>query len=117
MSPADTLAAARRLVDSASEGTAGLWARAAAILARQALETAIKIRLAKKIPGVEDVCFRVQLLCLFDSADEGVAGRAGYAWSTLSRATHHQGYELPPTAASLRQWISDVERLLDELAA
>lgn len=115
MSPAQLLAAARSMVDDASEATEGVWSRAAAHLARQSLESGMKIRLSKQIPWVEEQSFHVQLLCLHDVATRDVAERAAYVWAALSRATHHHGYELPPTAPSLRAWIDAVAEVIDGL--
>jgi hypothetical protein len=35
-----------------------------------------------------------------------------YAWHGLSRACHHQVYELPPTATELERWLDAVDALL-----
>lgn len=106
MSPRELLAAAARLVDRADESTRGVWARAAAICARQALE----LELARRLPpGVQAAPFATQLLVY---RVIGGDANAAYVWAALSRACHHQGYELPPTAMALRGWIADVDGFL-----
>ncbi|MBX3271680.1 MAG: hypothetical protein KF729_15545 [Sandaracinaceae bacterium] len=115
MTPRALLAQARELVERPVPGTEGLWARAAAHLARQALESAMRVRLARRTHRIEEVSFRVQLLCLTLECDAAAAAQAAYAWSALSTALHHHGYELPPTARSLRAWVDAVERVVERL--
>lgn len=115
MRPATLLTAARRLVDEPVPGTERIWARAAVHLTRQALEGAMRIRLSKRMPRIESVPFRLQLLCLATVCDEETAARAAYVWSALSRAAHFYGYELPPTARGILGWIDTVEAVLVRL--
>jgi hypothetical protein len=44
-----------------------------------------------------------------------VALRLAFAWVALSRAVHHHGYELAPTAAELRRLHHEVTDLLTHL--
>lgn len=117
MTPAPNarLAAAHRLVDEAVEGTAGVWSRAAALLARQALEQAVTARLARRHAIAPDTAYGVQLHALLAVAPADTARRAAYAWATLSRATHHAAYELPPTQTALRGWLRLVGEVIDAL--
>lgn len=113
MTPAELLAEARALLERRSSATRGLWPRAAALLGRQALEQAIVDRepLLATVPG------RVRMLALRSViGDADVAGRATHLWATLSRTTHHDDYELPPTAEELLGWFAELERVLDRLA-
>jgi hypothetical protein len=56
---------------------------------------------------------RVQLIFLRTYlGDAELAGRAGHAWSALSRACHHHAYELAPTAAELEGWLVVAEELV-----
>lgn len=113
MTPLDLISAARRLVDESTSETAGLWGRAAALLARQALEIAVADTLSKHAPELLAAPFRTQFLVLRALAeDDGLAAQAAYTWVALSQATHHQGYELPPSAESLRSWIQTVEQFV-----
>ncbi len=112
MKPPQLLAAARDLVQRRSSATRGVWSRASALLARQALEQAIVDR-EPKLAGASG---RIRLLALRTLvADATVAGRAAHAWAALTRATHHHDYELPPTAVELEHWFDEVERVLDGL--
>jgi hypothetical protein len=96
-----------------SRSTAGLWPRASALLARQALEATLAELWRLRAPGLEHCPMRAQLLCvdgcLPNSGD--LAARARYAWSGLSRACHHHPYELPPTISELAGWMGTVEEL------
>jgi hypothetical protein len=106
----DLLAMARQLLDRASPDTAGLWPRAAALLARQALEVAVDdFWQARRIP-LESCPTRAQLICLREYLDDDdLAGRVHHAWNALSRACHHHPYELAPTAGELRDWMDSVD--------
>ncbi len=105
----EMLSAATRLVDEPLPATDGFWSRAAAILIRQALEGSLDEFLAEHAPGSQHATFKAQLIVLrILHPDAALAGRVGYTWAALSRATHHQGYELPPTATTLRSWLATV---------
>lgn len=115
--PASMLAAARRLVEHPAGGTSGLWPRAAALLARRALEDGLDEMWTRRAPGLERASARAQLACLPDYLpDRELAAEAAYAWSSLSRACHHHEYELGPTAGELQAHFGAVERVLDQLS-
>jgi hypothetical protein len=110
------VSAARDLMQRADSATAGIWPRASALLARQALETALDDYWRQHAPGLERCTMRAQLLCLAsylrgDDA-EYVAQRIAYAWVRLSRACHQQVYELPPTATELAAWLEIVDQFI-----
>lgn len=109
--PADLLVTARQLLGRASPETAGLWPRAGALLARQALEMSVDAYwAARKIPLASCPTLQ-QLICLRQYlADAELAGRVHHAWNALSRACHHHPYELPPSAGELEGWLEAVER-------
>ncbi len=115
-SPGTLLRASRDLLRYGDPVTAGVWPRASALLARQALEAALGGFWTRAAPGVADVSTRAQLLCLRGYADEATAARATHAWYALSRACHHDAYDLPPTGAELTNWIDDVETVLEALS-
>ena len=115
LAPAGLLRSAEELLRYADPGTAGVWPRAAALLARQALENGLGAFWRARAPSVEGVSTRAQLLCLRHYADEEVAERASYAWHALSRACHHHVYELAPTGEELRNWIDDVQAVVGAL--
>jgi hypothetical protein len=111
--PGEVLELARGLLRRADPDTAGLWPRASALLARQALEASLGRVWARKAPGLESCSMRAQLICLRSYlGDPDLAARTGHAWSALSRACHHHPYELAPTAAELQALFSVVGELV-----
>ena len=109
------LAAAQSLLSYSDTTTAGLWPRAAALLARQALEQGLDDFWRKHAPGVEHSSRHAQLLCLRSYADEQLAEEASHTWAALSGACHHHAYELSPTASELERWIRSVSDVVDSL--
>jgi hypothetical protein len=96
------VSAARDLIKDDDARTAGLWPRAAALLARQGLELAMFRLWQVTAPGLEWTSMRCQLLCVGDMLnDRELGGRATLTWNALSNACHHRVYELPPTASEL----------------
>jgi hypothetical protein len=108
--PVEILAMARQLLDRATPETAGLWPRAAALLGRQALEMVVdEFWVARRIP-LDSCATRQQLICLREYLDDAdLAGRVHHAWNALSNACHQHPYELPPTAAELKDWFGVVD--------
>lgn len=101
---------ARELLRKPEARTAGLWPRAAALLARQAMEMALDLYWKKNRPGLELCTTHAQLLCLRRYwADPEEAGRVHVAWVCLTRACHHHPYELAPTAGELEGWFAIVD--------
>jgi hypothetical protein len=96
-----------------SPSTAGLWPRASALLARQALEATLAELWRLRAPGLEQCPMRAQLLCVDGSLPNStdLAARTRYAWLGLSRACHQHAYELPPTIAELAGWVETVDEL------
>jgi hypothetical protein len=96
------VSAARDLIRDDDATTAGLWPRAAALLARQGLELAMARLWEVTAPGLERTSTRCQLLCVGDMLnDRELGGRTMLTWRSLSSACHHRVYELPPTASEL----------------
>src|SRR5437870_6970645 len=106
--------AARDLMRIDGEAAAGLWPRAASLLARQALELALR-RLGQIVaPGLEETSMRCQLLCAGTLlSDRDLGGRMAAAWYVLSNGCHHRTYELPPTAVELNGALETVWALAD----
>lgn len=119
MTPEDLLTAARRLIRRPDAATAGVWPRAAALLARQALELAIAALWAARpqAAGLGSCSMRSQLLCLTAYLGQDAATRAGYLSAALSRACHYHSYELAPTAAELTGWLDEASDLVTLLRA
>ena len=113
LSTREILDRAGDLLKQPTAATAGLWPRASAVLARQALERGLIEALSEKVPGIQRANVRAQLLCLqtyFE--DPQVAHDVNLAWWGLSRACHHLSYELAPTATELEALIDVVDRFL-----
>ena len=109
----EVVAAARNLMERTDSATAGLWPRATALLARQAIESALDDFWRVRAPGMEHCSMKAQLLCLpHYLGDEELAERVSYAWAGLSRACHQHPYELPPTSSELLGWLGVVEQLI-----
>jgi hypothetical protein len=118
MAPRELLAAARDMLQRPASTTAGLWPRAAALLARQALEQALDgfWRSRAETAALVSCKRATQLACLSLFIDDEVAGEVAYAWSALSNACHYHPYDLAPTAVELDAWMRAVGRLLDSVA-
>ena len=107
---------ARTLLERPQAATAGLWPRAAAVLARQAIESAMRELWRLHAPSLESCSARAQLLCLGEYLrDEELAAAVSNAWGALSRACHHHPYEIDPTAEELRGWIKVADRLTEAI--
>lgn len=89
------------MLDEPDPSTVSAWARAAALLARQALEAALASFWRARVPGVESLNMRAQLNCARVYLPAATAADLSYAWHALSRATHHHPYELDPTREEL----------------
>ena len=115
MSAADAdgaLALAERLLGRADPSTAGLWPRASALLALQALEACVGRLWQSRALELRGCSMATQLICLRSYLDDPrLAARAGHAWSALDRACHHHAYELSPTWAETRQLLDLAERV------
>ena len=111
--PSELLALARGLLSRSLPETAGLWPRASALLARQALEAAVDRYWDARNLGLSGCPTQPQLICLsryLDDAD--LAGRIHQTWSALSDACHHHAYELAPTAEELAVLLEAVEEFV-----
>lgn len=116
VTPNELLAISQRLVDEPDPATAGLWARATALLARQAIELALDDFWITNVPGIEDTSARVQLICLpVYLENEELAERTNHVWWILTRAVHHHPYELAPTATELREWLDEAAAVVKRL--
>jgi hypothetical protein len=117
MTPSDLLATARELITRPDAATAGVWPRTSALLARQALEQAIRLLWDghPDTAGLASRPMRTQLICLPWYIDKRIAAQVAYTWAALSNACHYHSYELAPTAAELTAWISDVSSLVTQI--
>jgi hypothetical protein len=114
VTPNETLAMAQQLLARSEPDTAGLWPRAAALLARQALEQGLDDYWRAKGLPLHDCGTRPQLICLAEYlGDASLAGRAHHTWAALSEVCHHHPYELAPGQDELRAWLRAVADLLN----
>ena len=115
-SPEALLSMARGLLDAPhSRIPVPLRTRAAAFLARQALEAALDDYWKARGLPLDRCPMRAQLVCLREYApadDASTASAFEQTWATLSRACHHHPYELTPTIAELRPAIALLEGAL-----
>jgi hypothetical protein len=113
MPGATLIEAARMMLERPEGSTLGLWPRAAALLARQAIEEALELHWSHVAPGLLGRPLRTQWTCLSSYlSDEAVVADGSFAWQALTRVCHHHHYELDPTAAELRHWIEMAERFV-----
>lgn len=117
MTPAQLLAAAEQLLARPAKADVA-WPRAAALLARQALEHSLDAYWHAKGISLAQLATSPQLICLADYLDDRSLGeRVRDAWGALSDACHHHPYELAPNAAELRGWIATVRELVQQTHA
>jgi hypothetical protein len=113
--PRELLEMADGLLRRVDPATAGLWPRASALLALQALELSLRRLWERHTLDLEGCSMRAQLICLRSYLDDAkLAARTGHAWSALSRACHHHAYELAPTSTELQSWFSVVGELIQK---
>jgi hypothetical protein len=110
MTASDRLRWAHRLLDRPDAVTAGVWPRAASLLARQALEDLLEEFWALTSPPMcHSRNVRAKVLALHGYPHVApVASRVNAAWAALSRGCHHHPYELPPTRDELLGWMEVV---------
>ena len=107
------LAAARGALGEKAVLWGTSWSRAAAFLARQALETAVAELWVGELTGLLACSFFDQLLCMPTfMRDADVASQARHTWSALSRACHAHPYELAPTLEEVRTLLDSVGQVL-----
>lgn len=102
---------ARDVLDGAVPMPRGRSTRAAAVLARQALEDAARGLCRSAGFDLDKATMRSRLVALRVLADDTAADAAGIAWAGLSRACHQHAYELAPTTGEVRHLIGMVATL------
>jgi hypothetical protein len=93
--------------------------RAACWIARAALESAVDDLLANRSREAPTATMRSKLTVLevaFEKEDASVPTLAEYAWSGLSRASHHHAFELTPPFSEVQHLIGLVRQLADTAA-
>src|SRR5580704_1011167 len=119
MTPQELLDAARGLMQRPGASLDGIWPRAAALLARQALEAAMADLWAanRQAAGLSAATMRSQELCLTAYLDPATASRITYLLAALSHACHYHPYALAPTATELTSWLDQAAHLVTQLHA
>ncbi|RDI53143.1 hypothetical protein [Nocardia mexicana] len=112
---AERLAAADELLRGSVTDAGGLWSRATVWILRIVLEQSIDQLWLRVAPPLARCSMRAQLLALESYTGADTAARIAALWATLSRAGHHQDYELAPTVVELRGWYDETTRLTEEL--
>lgn len=85
--------------------------RASAMLARQALEDAVRDLCDLAGADVGRATMRSRLIIIRVLLGSGVADLAETAWAGLTRACHHHAYELAPNADEVDHLIGLVSKL------
>jgi len=106
------LAYATAVLDGNAHVPAGQQTRAAAHLARQALEELVPQLCARLGAEIPHASMRSRLIVLHALAPPEWSRPAGAAWEGLSRACHRHAYELSPTHTEVRALIGSVTSLL-----
>jgi hypothetical protein len=110
----NVLEMARGLLRRADPETAGLWPRASALLAGQALEASVRRLWELRALDLQGCSMRAQLICMRTYlGNPELAARTSLTWSALSGACHHHAYELSPTLGELQTWFAVVDELIE----
>nr|WP_221333023.1 hypothetical protein [Nocardia transvalensis] len=104
------------MLSGAVTDAGGLWSRATVWILRIVLEQCMDQLWLRVAPPVARCSMRAQLLALAPYTGPDTAARVATLWAALSRAGHHQDYELAPTVIELRGWYDETTRLAAELA-
>lgn len=88
----------------------GQATRVAAWLIRAALELSVNDLLRDTIENPERATMRSRLAALV-SISHPAATSAAAAWTALSRAAHHGGFTMAPSASETRHWYGVVSQL------
>lgn len=108
--PSELLALSRGLLSRTDPEIAGLWPRASALLARQALESALDRYWTARGIALDACSTLPQLICLTRYLEDGdLAGQVRHTWNALSDACHHHAYDLAPTAEELTVLLDAVQ--------
>jgi hypothetical protein len=119
MTPRELLDAARDLVQRPDVPFDGIWPRAAALLARQAIEAAMRELWVsqRQAAALSECSLRSQELCLATYLDPETASRATYLLGALSHACHYHPYELAPTGTELTSWLDQATQIVTQIQA
>jgi hypothetical protein len=105
---------AERQLDEFDPHTSGTWPHAAAVLIRQSLESTLNGFWVNRSPGMQETSWRDRWQCLpAYLGDKPEARAADFAWTALSQACHHRGYEVGLTQDELRGHLTTARGFLE----
>lgn len=111
----DLIVGARKILDGTHRIPLRQRTRAAAVLARCALEAYVERYLGAHQAGfdnLEGMSQRVRFICFTATAPQETVTDATWAWWTLSGLCHQHAYELTPTHAEVAHLIDRVEAVI-----
>lgn len=108
-SPVDLLGYARTVLNETGAIPRAQKSRAAALLARQALEEVVIELCENEGADMRSAKMRTRLISLRVLLGSGVADLAEVTWGGLSQSCHHHAFELAPT-------VGEVQHLIDQVA-
>jgi hypothetical protein len=112
-SSTELLCLAERVLHEGSTSLGACRRRAAAVLARQALEAALVELWTARGLTLTACSTRAQLACLRTYlGDDRLAAEIQHTWGALTSVCHHHPYELGPTATELRAWLDTAAAVL-----
>lgn len=112
--PAELTQYAREVLDGRHALPALQAPRAAALLARQALEEIVTQLCTSHGVDLHGAHMRSRLVCLRQLTDDAAAEKASVAWGSLSALCHHHAYQLTPTAGEVGHMIEEVAWLAEQ---
>jgi hypothetical protein len=110
------LALSDQILDGKVAVPGGRATRAAAVVARQALETLVHRATDELVPGMFRPSMRSRLILLRELGDSEKGRIAKLAWDGLSRACHHHAYELQPSEMEVRALVEMVQTFMSHRA-
>ena len=91
--------------------------RAAALVARQALEELVDVLWQQRGLGdMADASMRTQLLCLRDVLEPELAGSVSWNWGTMSTVSHDRGYAMVPSVQQIEHCLEAALELYEYTA-
>ena len=110
--PAQLVDAASDLLARPGAPVTASYPRAAALLARQALEARVQREWQATEVSLAETNMANQFHALCQLRNAEIAGMAHETWSALSHACHHHPFDLSPTVSELKPLIDTVRTLI-----
>ena len=112
LTPTDLVGEALGLLSRPGAPVTSVYPRAAALLARQALEARVQREWQKDEVSLAQTNMANQFHALRALRDAEIAGTAHQTWAALSHACHHHPFDLSPTVSELKTLIDTVRSLV-----